>query len=204
VARSALPSRPGHQERATEMPSKPKLADPGQLIRSGKLRTDEFRVCMDPDLIAEHDRLLAARDAAVEADSDSLAGGRAVEIDAEIADLLARIAAATITIVLRELPRQEFRRLADQHPARKDADGKLTHNEDWTGVNFETFYPVLIRKCLTEPELDAETLDVLLDERLGDRQWEDLTTVAWNLHRKSVDVPFSPAVSTKTRTSSPK
>ncbi len=63
-------------------PAKPKLADPGVLIRNGKLRTAEFPICLDPDLVSEYERLLLARDAAQEAD-DSL------EFDARAAIALA-------------------------------------------------------------------------------------------------------------------
>lgn len=184
------------------MPSKPKLADPGQLIRDGKLRTAEFPVCLAPDLVGEYERLLLARDAAREADSDSLAGGKAVEIDTEIAELLEQMQASTLTLVLKALPRPAFRSLIDQHPPRKDAEGKLTHDEDRLGVNYESFFDALVRASLVSPVLDEDTLTLLIEERLTDKQWQDLNDVAWNLNRTSVSVPFLPAVSPNRRTSS--
>lgn len=184
------------------MPSTPKLADPGVLIRSGKLRTAEFPVCLDPDLVGEYEQLLTRRDEAKEATRASLAGGSVVELDTEIADLLEQMQAATITLVLRALPRPTFRALVDEHPPRRDADGKLTHAEDAIGVNAETFFEALIRGCLTAPVLDEETLTLLLDERLNDKQWMDLADCAWNLNRTTVDVPFSSAVSPSRRNSS--
>lgn len=174
---------------------KPKLADPGTLIRTAKHRTVTFPVCVDPDLVSEYEDLVAARSEAGVTPRDSLAAGSDVQqLDAQIAELLLRIEAATVVLRFRELPRPTFRALTDKHPPRKDEDGTLTHTEDFLGVNFETFHPELVRACLIEPELDAETTDLLIDG-LGDRQWEDLTTVVWNLHRKSVNVPFSPAAS---------
>jgi hypothetical protein len=184
------------------MPSTPKLADPGALIRNGKLRTDTFPVCLDPDLVGEHEQLLARRDEAKEATRDSLAGGSVVELDTEIADLLERMQAATITLILQALPRPKFRALIDEHPPRRDGDGKLTHAEDAIGVNADTFFEALVRACLTAPILDEETLTLLLDERINDKQWQNLADAAWNLNRTTVDVPFSPAVSPSRRSSS--
>ncbi len=186
-------------------PAKPKLADPGALIRGGKPRTEEFRVCMDPDLVAEYERLLAARDAAKEAAHDSLAGGRAVEVQAEIDGLLEEMEAATITLVLKSLSRPQFRAFVDKYPQRKDSEGKLTHpGLDYLGVNFDEFFNALIPASLVEPNLDEETLTILLEERLTDQQYIDLALLCWNLNKTSVDVPFSPAVSPKTRRSSRK
>lgn len=187
------------------MPSKPKLADPGALIRGGKLRTAEFRVCMDPDLIAEHEDLLEQRAEAKLRAEDSLAGGGTAELDERIAAVLAQIEEATIVLVLKALPRPKFRALKDQHPPRKDADDNPApeHTSDWRlGVNIDTFFDPLVRAELVSPVLDEETLTMLIEERLTDGQWDALTTTAWNLNLEKVDVPFSPAVSPNRRSSS--
>lgn len=186
----------------TGMPAKPKLADPGALIKAGKLKTAEFRVCMDPDLVEEYERLLLARDAAKEAAQDSLAGGRAVEVEAEIAKVLEQIEEQTITLVIKALPRPKFRAMKDEHPPRKDAEGNLVPDDRRLAVNVDTFFDVLIRAELVSPVLDEDTLTVLLEERLTDGQWDALTTAAWNLNLEKVDVPFSPAVSPSRRNSS--
>lgn len=186
------------------MPALPKLADPGQLIRAAKLRTDEYRFCTDPDLVAEYERLVEARDAAKAAAHDSLAGGAAVELDAQIAETVKAMEAATVTLTLKALPRPRFRALVDKHPPRKDADGKLTHNDDYLGVHFDAFFDELIRTSLISPQLAEADLTMLLEELLTDQQYIELTDVVWNLNKKTVSVPFSPAVSTRTRTSSRK
>jgi hypothetical protein len=185
------------------MPSKPKLADPGALIRGGKLRTDEFRVCMDPDLVDEYERLIVERDEAKEAARDSLAGGSVAELDAQISELLDAMGAATVPLVLKGLPRPQWRAMLDRHPPRKDAEGKNLAR-DILGFNYEAFFDELIRASLVSPVLDEETLTLLLDERLTDAQWEALTNVVWGLNRTAVDVPFSPAVSASRRNSSRK
>jgi hypothetical protein len=184
-------------------PAKPKLADPGQLIRNGKARTDELRVCLDPDLVSEYKSAVLARDEAQEAARDSLAGGTAVELEAEIERLLQMMQAATITLVVKALPRAEFRAICDRHPQRKDADGKLTHpTRDYLGVDFDGFADEIIRASLISPVLDPETLAILLEERLTDGQYVELAVKAWNLNKETIDVPFSPAGSPKTRASS--
>lgn len=186
-------------------PSKPRLADPGALIRSGKLRTGEFRVCLDPDLVGEYERLLLARDAAKEAAQDSLAGGAAVEAEAAIAELLEAMEKQTITLVLTALPRPKFRAMLDRHPQRKDADGKVIQQLDVVfGVDFDGFFNEYIPAAIVSPVLGEATLTMLLDEKLTDQQFIDLAVVCWGLNKSSVDVPFLPAVSRKTRNSSPK
>lgn len=184
-------------------PTKPKLADPGALIRNGKPRTDEYRVCLDPDLVGEYERLVVARDAAKEAARDSLAGGTVVELDAEIAALLEQMQDATVTLVLKSLPRPAFRAFVDKHPQRKDADGKLLQPAlDGLGVDFDGFFSEFIPASIVSPVLDEETLTILLEERLTDQQYIDLALLCWSLNKTSVDVPFSPAGSRRTRTSS--
>lgn len=184
-------------------PARPKLADPGQLIRSGKLRSTEYRVCVDPDLVDEYERLVAARDAAKEAAHDSLAGGRAVEIDAEIERVLKEMQEHTVTLILKALPRPRFRAFVDKHPQRKDAEGKLTHPAlDMLGVNFDAFFAEFIPASIEMPILDDEAQRILLEELLTDQQYIDLAMLCWNLNKTSVDVPFSPAVSPNRRNSS--
>lgn len=166
--------------------------DPTALIRGGKLPRKPYSVCLEPDLVQEHESLVDRRAQEKEAHRDSLAGVDTRELDERIAELEAQMAANTLTLWLRALPRPEFRALADKHPARRDEDGTLLHQQDVIGVNYESFFSALLRLSIVEPELDAETVDLLLDERLTDRQWQDLTDVAWHLNRVSINVPFSP------------
>lgn len=197
--------------------AKPK-PDATALIAAGKRRTDTFRACMDPDLVGayeiladERERLVEERDSKQQSARDSLAGkadtgqvdAQIADVDKELAALDARIEAVTVVLTLEALPRAEFRAMVDRHPPRKDAEGKLTHpGRDQFGVAYEPFMDELLRASITDPQLDPETLDLLLDERLTDRDWERLTEVAWLLNRAVVSVPFSPAASTKTRGSS--
>jgi len=187
------------------MPSKPKLADPGALIRGGKPRTLEYRVCLHPDLIGEYEQAVAERDDARVAARDSLAAAAPPELEQRVKDLLEQIENNTVTLTFKALTRPAFKALMDQYPPRKDAEGKLTHLADARlNVNIDEFFEPLIRASLISPELDDETMTVLIEERLTDGQWDDLTTQVWNLNEGKVDVPFSSAASRKTTASVPK
>lgn len=197
------------------MVAKPKLADPGALIRSGKLPTETVRICVDPDLVLDYERILerqeSARSEAVRdlTDAPSMAtpngGAGAVpgaEFDADLAALRTEMDGRTVELTFQALPRPVFRRLVDGHPPRKDDEGKLTHpGLDSLGFNYETFMRALVSVSLVEPKLDEADLNLLIDERLTDGQWESLASLVYNLNRARVDVPFSQAASQKTRRS---
>lgn len=187
-------------------PARPKLADPGALIRSAKPRTAEFRVCVAPDLVTEHERLLLARQQAAESTADSLAGKSATAgIDTQIEALLADIEQHTVVLQLRALSRPRFRAIVDQHPPRQDGDGKVANGLDAQfGVNFDDTMAELIPASLIGPDLDDETRRILLDELLTDAQYIALGVACWDLNRQTVNVPFSSGGSSSRRTSSRK
>src|SRR5262245_11579982 len=172
------------------MPSRPKLADPGTLIRNGKLPTDTARVCLDGTLVRRYERLVDAQTDAraarvEELKSPSLAshapkpGDVATEFDADIADLLAAMEATTLELTFTGLSRPRFRALTDKHPPRKDGDGKLTHAQDIIGVAYGPFFDELLRASLIGPVLAPDEVDMLLDERLTDAQYAALATLCW-------------------------
>lgn len=175
--------------------------NPSALIRGGKFRTATYDACLDQDLVAQYEDLVQQRDRRIDETRDSLAGGKAPEFDAPLGELLERIQEATLTLKFQALPRPKFRELVDKYPARKDDDGNVAIVEDLIGVNFDEFFPALIPLSLVEPELSTEDLRVLLDERLDDRQYADLTDVVWLLNRQKVNLPFSSAASPMTPTS---
>jgi hypothetical protein len=182
-------------------PTTPKLADPGALIRNGKLPEKDFPVCVEPDLVAEYEQLVGMRDAAKEAGAGSLAGGNTTAFDEKIADVQRRMEAATVVLKLRALGRLRWKALKDEHPPRKDAEGKTIPEDVFVGVNRESFLNALARLTIAAPVLDSETLDLLLDEKLTDGQWEDLCTIAWNMNEAKISVPLSSAASPSRKTS---
>lgn len=172
------------------------------LIRGAKLRRDEYRVCVDPDLVDEYEHLHAEQATARAAARDSLAGGDVLDLQVRLDTLRGEMEEATVTLVLQALPRREYRALVDKHPPRKDTDGKVLPQDERVGVDRDGFYNELARRSIVQPELDATTVDVLLDDKLSDGQWEELTTRCNLLNRSTVDVPFSPASSPTRRRSS--
>lgn len=187
-------------------PAKPKLADPGQLIRGAKRRTDTYDLCTDPDLVDEHEDLLARLVEERAKANDSLdGGGEVAALQEQLAGLLERIAAATVELTFAALPRPKYRALVDAHPPIKGDDGEITDvRSRRLGVDYDSFFTALVRPSLTAPELDDDTVDHMIAEVLTASGWRTLATVLWNLNEDSVDVPFSPAVSRKTARSSPK
>ena len=176
-------------------PTTPKLADPGALIRAGKLPEKDFAVCVDPDLVAEYEQLVEMRDAAKDAGAGSLAGGNTATFDEQIADVQTRMEASTIVLRLRALGRLRWKSLKDEHPPRKGDDGKTIPEDVFVGVNRQDFFNALVRATIVAPVLDDADRDHLLDELLTDGQWEDLCTIAWNMNEAKISVPLSSAAS---------
>lgn len=112
---------------------------------------------------------------------------------------------------LRALPRHKFRALVAAHPPRLDENSDPIAEDRVIGLNKKTFFPELIRASVVEPELDDEDWVWLLgnddaadDDDSGvltDRQYGDLSDVAWFLNRGEVEVPFSHAASLASRDS---
>jgi hypothetical protein len=165
--------------------------NPSALIREGKLRTATFDICLDPDLIEEYRQLDAKRSMRLAETQDSLAGSKAPEFDEPLGQLREAIEEATLTLTLRALPRPKFRELCDKFPPRRNEEGTIEIAEDMIGVNFNEFFPAILPLSIVEPELTDDDLRVLVDERLDDRQWGDLTDVIWDLNRARVNIPFS-------------
>ena len=174
-------------------PTPPKLTDPGALIRAGKLPEKDFPVCVDPDLVGEYEQLVemrdAAKDAAKDAGAGSLAGRNTATFDEQITDVKVRMEESTIVLRLRALGRLRWKALKDQHPARKDDEGKPLPEDIFVGVNRESFFNALVRATIVGPALDEADREHLLDELLTDGQWEDLCTICWNMNEQKISVP---------------
>lgn len=186
---------------------KPKLADPGALILGAKRRTDTYNLCTNPDLVEEYEDLLARVAEVTRQGSDSLAGsgGQVAEFQGELDALATQIAAETVVLTFKAMPRPKYRAFVTAHPPKKNEDGEIIDPRSArVGVEYDTFFEALIRPSLVAPELDEETISHMIDEVLTASGWRELATLLWNLNESSVDVPFSPAVSRKTRTSSGK
>lgn len=158
-------------------------------------------ICLAGKLQADYE--LAERELAEaeEAPADSLAGNGSTVIARRIEELREQMKAKTIDFRLRALPRKKWRKLKAEHPPRKDEEGAVHAEDKWTGVNTETFFPLAIRACLIDPDLDESDWEVL-DAKLTFNQYDTLSAAVWVLNATEVDVPFSLAASKMLRSAS--
>lgn len=173
------------------------------LLRAAKLPERSVPVCLQADLVAEHEAAERELGKARDRPGKRLdSGDRVRELSERIAALEEQMAEHTIEFRLRALPRPSWKSLLAQHSPRKADDGSVDERDRYIGVNVETFFDALVRVCVVEPEMDEDDWRLLLDEKLTDRQFDELSDAAWGLNRRDVDVPFSRAAS-KTLTSEP-
>lgn len=168
---------------------------PEEIIRGGSLPTTTVPVCMHADLTAEHEDLERQLDKALTAPRDSLAAGsNATELSEKIQALEEQMQAHTVTFKLQALRRPKWKALVDDYPPRRADDGTVDERDKYIGVGPD-FFPAMIRACAVEPELPDEVWQLLFEEKLTDRQFDELSNAAWALNRRDVDVPFSRAAS---------
>lgn len=109
---------------------------------------------------------------------------------AELAALVEQMKAHTVEFVLQGVPSQEWGEMLERHPPRKLADtGRLDPRDASDGVNTSTFYPELVKRSLTEPEMtDAQYEKVMAV--LTDAQFNRLAKAAGEVNVQDEDVPF--------------
>jgi hypothetical protein len=173
-------------------------------LGTAKLPERTLPVCMRGDLVAEFEDLNRQLEEAEETRDNSLdAGSEVAEILDRIKALQDQMKTETYVFRLRALPRRAYRALMADHPPRRitnsEGEDKIHEQDQFPGVNAETFFEPLLRASIIDPELDEPTWLMLLD-RLTDRQFEDLALTAFLLNRNEVDVPFSSAASRLSRT----
>jgi hypothetical protein len=165
------------------------------LIRGAKLPERSVAVCMRPDLVAEHERLNRELDKSANRPRTSLAdGGETNRLAEQIRALEADMEESTVEFKMRAMPRPTWKAFVAAHPPRKNGD-EVDERDAYVGLNAETFFPAIIRRCTISPELPDDVWTLLLDEKLTDRQFDNLANAAWALNRGEVDVPFSRAAS---------
>lgn len=164
------------------------------MLADAKRPERTVEVCMRGDLAAEHEQLerdleLAQKTAA----NDKEGGGIAALLD-RIDTVETQMREHSYTFRLRALPRHEFRALVHAHPPR-ETDGVRLPEDAAIGINRDTFFPVIIRVAVIDPELDDAEWTDLLDDKLTDHQFQELAWVAWQLNDGEVGIPFSRAAS---------
>lgn len=171
------------------------------MLAEAKLPERGVEICLRGDLVADHEALERRLEAAERASLHSMEGADVAQLADQIEQLQQEMREHTYTFRLRALPRHEYRALVQAHPPRREENGDPNEADARTGLNQDTFFPDLVRRCAVDPELTEQEWAELLDSKLTDKQFETLTDVAYFLNRGDVDVPFSRAASRAKRAS---
>jgi hypothetical protein len=171
-------------------------------IAKARLPQRTIQLCLNGDLVAEHEEAERELEQAQRNPGNSLAGNGAAAIAERIEALEAEMRESTETFVLRALPqkpnprddRPTWRELLDRHPPRRGDDGEIVDADKGLLLNTETFYEDLIKVSVVSPEMDETDWADLLTV-LSNAQYGELSMGAWLLNRGGVDIPFSLAAS---------
>ncbi|MGW5556849.1 hypothetical protein ACWER9_06455 [Micromonospora sp. NPDC003944] len=175
------------------------------LLAGARLPEATVPVCLRGDLTAEFEDLerqldQAQRETLASLEDQSSANGIAERMEHVRQEMLQH----TYQFRLRAMPRPAWRSFIAEHPPRKDTEsGAVVEQDRGVGVNTETFFDELVRRSVVDPQLTDDEWKLLLDQALTDRQFDTLSSAAWGLNRRDVDVPFSLAASRMTRSTAP-
>lgn len=149
-------------------------------------------ICLRGDLVAEFEQVERELKALQRQVTDSLDGGGAGDLIERLEALRGEMKEHSYPFRFRALPRPEFRALVRAHGPRKDPEtGEVMEADRYIGVNTETFFDELIRRGVVDPEMDDADWKLLLDEKITDKQFDELADAAWAVNRNDVDIPFS-------------
>lgn len=154
-----------------------------------KFRAREKSVVLLPDggLLAEHESLTRLLEEETKRPRTSLAddGSVAKEIAAKVQDLEARIADSAVTIRVRGLGRNAFRRLLEKHKGEDSA---------WD----DDFPFALVAACSLDPVMTEDDARSLADI-LTDGQWDEVFDAAFSACREVDGIPFNVLASLTTQ-----
>jgi hypothetical protein len=171
-------------------------------IKAAQLPQRTVEICLNGDLVAEHEQAERDLEQAQRTAGDSLAGNGAAEIAERIEALEAAMRESTEVFILRALPQKKnprdsrptWRELLERHPPRRGDDGEIVEADKGLLLNTATFYEDLIKVSTVSPEMDDEDWEGLLGV-ISNAQYGELSMGAWFLNRSEVDIPFSLAAS---------
>lgn len=159
------------------------------VIAAAKLPEKVVPLCLRGDLAAQVDEL-EAQLAQTRPSERMVPNPERVALAQQIEALQDEMKASTVAFRLRALPRREFRALTKEHPPR---DGEP--QDQMAGVNTDTYFLAVVRRCLVEPELTEDEFVNLADNVLSSGQWRKLQESAASLNMDDVSVPFSATAS---------
>lgn len=188
-----------------------------EILAAARRPEAPYQLCTRGDLQVQWEDLDRQLREAAEAGPSSIEGDSRVDISRQMEQLRTEMADSVLHLTLRALHKDAFRDMKAAHPPRKipaeakelgeDATEEQLENAQYQGLldrqvgfNTETMWGPLLRASIVAPDLDDEDLDQLF-EIMTDRQYEDLCSLAHNLNRGEVSVPFSQTASRLTRAS---
>jgi hypothetical protein len=171
-------------------------------LAKAKLPERTVTLCLNGDLVAEHEKLERELTQAQKRPNDSLAGNGVAELAERIEALEVEMREATETFTFRALPKRRSQaddrptwdEVMKRNPPRRGEDGEIIAEDREGQLNADAFGDDLIRTCAVSPEMDAEDWDALFSV-ISDRQYVDLSNAAWLINRGEISVPFSRAAS---------
>lgn len=164
--------------------------DARTLIASARRRESTYRLCLRGDLLAEHERLERELEAATQGGASAATLSTiAADLAADVTRVEGEIAASTVTLTFRALPRREWELLLDSHPARADRT---------EAFNVSTLPVALVAASLADPTMTAGEVEELFDV-LNEGQRDGIFAAAWSVNTEATAVPFSERASVVTR-----
>lgn len=138
-----------------------------ELQAKTKPRREEVHVLLDASLLSEHAALERRLEAQALEDAGLAGPPKSAEIAAELAELEAKIEAASDVFVLEGIGTTAVYDLMSKHPP-SDEQRKQRFSEDW-----RTFRPALLAASCVDPTLTVDQAKWLMDN-LPTSQWERL------------------------------
>lgn len=166
-------------------------------LAAAKLPERTVELCLNADLVAEHERAERELTQAEKTATDSLAGSGYGAIVERIEALEAQMRESTVEFTVRALPHQRsprddrpaHRELVKAHPPR---DGH--ENDKGQGYNIDAFNDALVRLSVVDPVMDEDDWAELF-ARISEGQFATLSVACLLLNRTEINVPFSLAAS---------
>jgi hypothetical protein len=147
-------------------------------------------ICLRGDLVAEFEAAEAQLVDLKRKENISAAslddGEEQMVLAQRLEALTEQMKAESVPFVLQAVSRSEWVRLIAANPPR---DG--VEIDQRMGLNNDTFWPAVLRRCVVEPEVTPGQWTQLLESVLSSSQYEALTDAAWAVNRAEVSIPFS-------------
>lgn len=164
------------------------MADVADLLARAKPRETTVAICLAGDLNGRHEdllRQLSETDDKPTDDATISAVPPSRKIAEEIKDVERQMSEQVHVFRFRALPQTRFRELQRAHPPRDDAPTPERL------FNTDTFPPVLIAACCTDPVFRGVVEVEQLFDKLGQGAYDRCVATAWEANTGGSEVPKS-------------